>query len=84
MGTLLELQGKAKQEWKISKSTELLSIISKYLSKLLLELDVTVSESKSRFYYSLSKLELPPLDWSQLGLEEGPGKRIEASNSFFN
>ena len=52
-----ELLEKMKQEWKISKSAELSSLISGYLSKLPSELDATVSESESRFDHSFSKLK---------------------------
>ena len=62
MGIPSELQGKTKVKWEKSKSTELSSLISKYLSKLLSELDATASESESRFDHLLSKLKLSPLD----------------------
>ena len=67
-----------------SKSAELSSLISTYLLKLPSELDAIVSESEPRFEHSVSKLNLPPFDRSQLGLVEGPAERIKVSNSFFN
>ena len=41
-------------KWEISKTDELFTLISKYLSKLPSELDVRVSGSKLRFDHLLS------------------------------
>ena len=56
MGNPLELKGKNKQVWEISKSTELSSLLSKSLSKLPPELDAIVSETESGFYHELIKI----------------------------